>query len=1034
MDSLTPPAKRLSRRRPIRACQRCRARRVQCDRAEPACANCVRSEVPCVYVAVGGGATNGARGGVAQPAEGMMVVQEDLAELAAPPVVVVGAAAATSEGPHHSHPPPPATPESSSVGSDRSRSRRLRELEEQVLRLTNEVAAWKAHESGATIAGPGVVSAAPSWTTTAAGGPSPDSNRHHYHTHDFATDPTGPSALIATLLPDQVMVFRLAQIFMDSVHPAARLLHPPAFTCRLNSYYRRRRRIALETEVRASGRQARPDVGGSYEEALAFFYVPPSFEGEGGFGGGSGIDGQAKVGAESEVGESTSPGGDLAAKQQSIHVREQSHGPGQQVPSAEDIDFDLLSVVADNMGDVPAFEQLLSAVVYAAALGLRATSSASVSTLLYQDAHVSSQPNGDLLTATSDLARVPARRILRELVDSDSADEDPLMHGTLEALQARVILLSVVAPDDGESNLGCPPQSLYLALGQTIRLAQALALHRDLSPGQRLELHKLGKTAGDAEGAGFSIGSAPSSTGTSPFELELRRRLWAQLCFLDVRAALEMGGVGAGVEPGISEGSYDAKLPRNLRDEDVEGLKCQFDLEGKNGHELVRKKRRRMWRDFTEEEPRNRNQPDGTHWGEDGGSGYEADGNFEGARGDAHDATPSEDESDRGYTPMTGSLVRCEWARLFRCLLSHQHYHAPSSGHGTNGHYRSHHRYTAQEREDWISRLDQRQAASVGYGVEAPLMPGDELALALALAQSRVLPVRARFFSALLDAKAAADTLAVVTRSSSSSSSSGLYPPYSAELFAMALQVLDAEIDAMALHASPSHSQEGDDGVAATGAQQKPRRCGHWLYRTLAFHPAPTYVLACLTTPAGRPGNTGGTAAYSRSVSTFSGAPSTATSSPSSPPDVAASAARPSVCEELRGRAWHLLDSLFPDESPVGRHTYGSSRHTSSSGGGGVEVELRRLLRSARRQRPWAVGKPSNHAQGSAQPSGVANAVSLELERELDLLDGGLGAGGGAGADLMLVGVLEDPPLPDPVMWHTAAGGFVPPQAFGPLA
>ena len=37
---------RITRRRPIRSCARCRARRVQCDRSHP-CANCAKANVPC---------------------------------------------------------------------------------------------------------------------------------------------------------------------------------------------------------------------------------------------------------------------------------------------------------------------------------------------------------------------------------------------------------------------------------------------------------------------------------------------------------------------------------------------------------------------------------------------------------------------------------------------------------------------------------------------------------------------------------------------------------------------------------------------------------------------------------------------------------------------------------------------------------------------------------------------------------------------------------------------------------------------------
>jgi hypothetical protein len=52
-----------------------------------------------------------------------------------------------------------------------------------------------------------------------------------------------------------------------------------------------------------------------------------------------------------------------------------------------------------------------------------------------------------------------------------------------------------------------------------------------------------------------------STFNLSPLETELRRRVWAKLRFLDLRAAEEMG-----CPPSIGESSYDCLLPSDLDD------------------------------------------------------------------------------------------------------------------------------------------------------------------------------------------------------------------------------------------------------------------------------------------------------------------------------------------------------------------------------------------------------------------------------------------------------------------------------------
>lgn len=69
-----------------------------------------------------------------------------------------------------------------------------------------------------------------------------------------------------------------------------------------------------------------------------------------------------------------------------------------------------------------------------------------------------------------------------------------------------------------------------------IRIAQALDLHRD-----------------------------DSSASISPFNTELRRRLWWQICLLDGRAAEDRGS-----DPMILEQAYNTMMPSNINDEDID--------------------------------------------------------------------------------------------------------------------------------------------------------------------------------------------------------------------------------------------------------------------------------------------------------------------------------------------------------------------------------------------------------------------------------------------------------------------------------
>lgn len=82
--------------------------------------------------------------------------------------------------------------------------------------------------------------------------------------------------------------------------------------------------------------------------------------------------------------------------------------------------------------------------------------------------------------------------------------------------------------------------------GLVIRMGQALGLHRD--------------------GAYFGH--------LTPYEIEMRRRLWWALCCLDVRASEDQG-----TEYTISRGSFDTKVPLNINDTDIEPATTQMPIE-----------------------------------------------------------------------------------------------------------------------------------------------------------------------------------------------------------------------------------------------------------------------------------------------------------------------------------------------------------------------------------------------------------------------------------------------------------------------
>lgn len=77
---------------------------------------------------------------------------------------------------------------------------------------------------------------------------------------------------------------------------------------------------------------------------------------------------------------------------------------------------------------------------------------------------------------------------------------------------------------------------VWTMTGLAVRIAQSLGLHRD--------------------GSRF---------GLSPFDTEMRRRLWYQVCLVDVRASEDHGS-----DPSIMSINYDTKLPTNCNDSDLD--------------------------------------------------------------------------------------------------------------------------------------------------------------------------------------------------------------------------------------------------------------------------------------------------------------------------------------------------------------------------------------------------------------------------------------------------------------------------------
>lgn len=94
---------------------------------------------------------------------------------------------------------------------------------------------------------------------------------------------------------------------------------------------------------------------------------------------------------------------------------------------------------------------------------------------------------------------------------------------------------------------------IWTMTGLAIRLATKLGLHRD-----------------------------PETLGLSPFISEIRRRLWWNICVLDVRTAEDND-----MDPSICEHSFDTKFPANVHDSDLDVNMTQPAVESPNRTEML---------------------------------------------------------------------------------------------------------------------------------------------------------------------------------------------------------------------------------------------------------------------------------------------------------------------------------------------------------------------------------------------------------------------------------------------------------------
>lgn len=109
------------------------------------------------------------------------------------------------------------------------------------------------------------------------------------------------------------------------------------------------------------------------------------------------------------------------------------------------------------------------------------------------------------------------------------ANADFLNNPNLTLLEALVIFLSLARRNDS-------PRFVWMMTGLAVRVAHFIGLHQDGSHSQHF----------------------------SPFETEMRRRVWWNLCTLDMRATQDQG-----TDLAIPQGSFTTQKPRNVNDSDL---------------------------------------------------------------------------------------------------------------------------------------------------------------------------------------------------------------------------------------------------------------------------------------------------------------------------------------------------------------------------------------------------------------------------------------------------------------------------------
>ncbi|KAI1136623.1 fungal-specific transcription factor domain-containing protein [Hypoxylon sp. FL0543] len=128
----------------------------------------------------------------------------------------------------------------------------------------------------------------------------------------------------------------------------------------------------------------------------------------------------------------------------------------------------------------------------------------------------------------------------RTAVENALVNAQLLQTDDLRVLQAFVIFLTCLPRKEA--------RSIATLISLAVRISRAMGLHRD--------------------GSLFNL---------TPFETEMRRRLWWHLCLLDWRAAED-----AGLDATIIPSTFDTKMPLNINDHDMD--KTSINIQGRHGY------------------------------------------------------------------------------------------------------------------------------------------------------------------------------------------------------------------------------------------------------------------------------------------------------------------------------------------------------------------------------------------------------------------------------------------------------------------